>query len=160
MPCDLRDIVAGAVDSLPDASVQRLTIEVDARSSHVVLAEASRLERVVTNLLTNALKYSAATAPVKVRLSGDGRLVELEVVDRGIGIPPESLKRLFERYYRAAGGKASAGGLGLGLYIARLIVEAHSGQLSVASELGRGSTFKLELPSYAGPQPHDGSPQL
>jgi len=73
------------------------------------------------------------------------------VVDRGIGIPPESVTMLFERYYRTKAGEARASGLGLGLYIARLIAEAHSGRIAVTSEVGRGSTFTLALPSQAAP---------
>ena len=70
----------------------------------------------------------------------------LEVIDRGIGIALESVKQLFERYYRAPGGKARASGLGL--YIARLIVEAHGGRTDVSSEVGKGCTFKPILPSH------------
>jgi len=109
---------------------------------------ASRLERVVANFVTNALKYSAEDAPVSVRLARRGSDVSLEVIDRGIGIAPESVNRLFERYYRAPGGKARASGLGLGLYIARLIVEAHGGRIDVSSEVGKGSTFRLILRSH------------
>jgi len=90
--------------------------------------DASRLERVIANLLTNALKYSADDAPVTVRLTRRTGSIELDVIDRGIGIAPESLNRLFERYFRTAAGKAHASGLGLGLYIARLIAEAHGGE--------------------------------
>ncbi len=79
---------------------------------------------------TNALKYSAEDAPVRARLARNGSDIVLEVIDRGIGIAPESVKMLFDRYYRTTGGKARAAGLGLGLYIARLIVEAHGGELT------------------------------
>jgi len=106
---------------------------------------------VIANLLTNALKYSADDAPVTVRLGLEGTSVVLDVLDRGIGIAPESRSKLFERYYRATGGQAQASGLGLGLYISRLIVEGHGGTITVSSELGRGSTFRLMLPSQAAP---------
>ena len=147
--CDLRGLVGGVVDRLDDARARRVTIETDDASPCVVLADASRLERVVANLLTNALKYSGEEAPVTARLSRKGTTVELAVVDRGIGIEPESVKRLFERYYRTPAGKLRASGLGLGLYITRLIVEAHGGQVDVSSELGKGSTFTVTLPSPA-----------
>jgi PAS domain S-box-containing protein len=147
--CDLRNLVANVVDSLDDAGARRIMIAADDASSCLVLADASQLERVVANLFTNALKYSAEDAPVSVRLAREGSDVVLEVIDRGIGIAPESVKRLFERYYRAPGGKARASGLGLGLYIARLIVEAHGGRIYVTSEVGKGSTFKMILPSHA-----------
>ncbi|HSO36758.1 MAG TPA: sensor histidine kinase, partial [Labilithrix sp.] len=103
---------------------------------------------VVSNLLTNALKYSADDAPVLVRIVRAGSSVQLSVVDHGIGIAAESLEMLFDRYYRASAGKARAEGLGLGLYIARLIVEAHGGRIDVVSQLGSGSTFRVTLPSH------------
>ncbi len=147
--CDLRELVAGAIDSLDDASARRITVETAAASRYVVLGDAPRLERVVTNLLTNALKYSADDAPVTARLGVQANAVVFDVVDRGIGIAPESRGRLFERYYRTTGGKARASGLGLGLYISRLIVDGHGGTLTVSSELDGGSTFTLSLPAYA-----------
>jgi PAS domain S-box-containing protein len=147
--CDLRDVVARVVDDMDDARAHRITIETDDAPPYVVLADAARLERVVANLLTNALKYSADAAPVRALLSHDGSDVVLAVTDVGIGIGPESLARLFERYYRTPGGKARASGLGLGLYIARLIVQAHGGRIDVSSELGKGSTFSMTVPSHA-----------
>jgi two-component system, NtrC family, sensor histidine kinase KinB len=147
--CDLRALIGGVVDRLDDAHARRVTIETDDASPYVVLAETSRLERVVTNLLTNALKFSGEEAPVTARLSRKGTTVELAVVDRGIGIEPESVKRLFERYYRTPARKLRASGLGLGLYIARLIVEAHGGRIDVSSELDKGSAFTVTLPSPA-----------
>ncbi len=144
--CDLRALIGGVVDRLDDARARRVTIETDdASPAYVVLGDASRLERVVTNLLTNALKYSGEEAPVTARLSRKGTTVEFAVVDRGIGIEPDSVKRLFERYYRTPAGKVRASGLGLGLYITRLVVEAHGGRVDVSSELGKGSTFTGDL---------------
>jgi len=100
----------------------------------------------VVNLITNALKYSAEHSPVRIRLSRDPGRVVLDVIDYGIGVAPDTAKRLFDRYYRSAGGKAHTEGLGLGLYIARLIVEAHGGRIEVLSEMGKGSTFRILLP--------------
>jgi two-component system phosphate regulon sensor histidine kinase PhoR len=147
--CDLGDVVSGVVDNMDDARARRITIETADAPPHTVLADVPRLERVVGNLLTNALKYSAEDAHVSALLAHEGGEVTLAVTDRGIGIAPESVKRLFERYYRTPGGKARASGLGLGLYIARLMVEAHGGRIDVSSALGKGSTFKLTLPSHA-----------
>jgi PAS domain S-box-containing protein len=149
-PCDLRVLVAGVVDSLDDTRAQRISIETDAASPYIVLGDASRLERVVANLITNALKYSADDAPVIARLAHEGGSIALDVVDRGIGIAPESVRLLFGRYYRTTAGKAHASGLGLGLYISRLIVEAHGGKVAVSSEVDKGSTFRVTLPSHTG----------
>jgi PAS domain S-box-containing protein len=152
--CDMREIVTGAVDGMEDARGRRIIIETSDASSYVVLADAGQLERVVANLLTNALKYSADDALVTVRLACTGSDVELRVIDCGIGIAPESVRMLFDRYFRTTTGKARASGLGLGLYIARLIVEGHGGRIDVASEVGVGSTFTLTLPRYAVTSAH------
>jgi PAS domain S-box-containing protein len=144
--CDLRELIVGAVDSMDDACARRISIQADAATPYVIVADPARLERVVVNLLTNALKYSADDAPVIVRLTGQGGSVALEVADRGIGIAPESLEQLFERYYRAPAGKARASGLGLGLYISRRVVEAHGGRIDVSSQVDVGSTFRVTLP--------------
>ncbi len=146
--CDLRALIVGVVDGLEDEAARRVTIETDDALSCRVLGDPVRLERVVGNLLTNALKYSAEDAPVVVRIARKGSEVELDVIDRGIGIEPESVKRLFDRYYRTRSGEERARGLGLGLYIARMIVEAHGGRITVSSEVGKGSTFRLFLPSH------------
>jgi PAS domain S-box-containing protein len=146
--CDLRELVVGVVARMDDARASRISIEVHNASPCLVLADATRLGRVVDNLLTNALKYSAADAPVSARLSRTESHVELEVIDRGIGIAAENVKRLFDRYYRTKAGKAHAGGIGLGLYISRLIVEAHGGRIAVSSEVAKGSTFTLTLPFH------------
>lgn len=145
--CDLRAVVESVIDSTDDVRAGRVTVETDAEIPYVVRADASRIERVVANLVTNALKYSSEDAPVSVRLTREGDQVVLAVTDRGIGIAPESVKRLFDRYYRAPPGRARASGLGLGLYIARLIVEAHGGRIDVSSEVGKGSVFRLTLAS-------------
>ena len=146
--CDLRKLVADVVGCLDEVRAGRITIMADRASPYVVLADEPRLGRVITNLLTNALKYSAENAPVLIRIGQKDGGIQLDIIDRGIGIAPESIKQLFDRYYRTAGGKARASGLGLGLYIARLIVEAHGGRIGVHSEVGEGSTFRLNLPSY------------
>jgi PAS domain S-box-containing protein len=153
--CDLRDIVASAVDGMDDARARRVEIEAefDEASAYVVFGDPPRLERVVTNLITNALKYSLESSVVIARFARHGSDVHLDVVDRGIGIEPESMKMLFDRYYRTTGGRARASGQGLGLYIARLIVEAHGGRIDVSSEVGKGSTFRLILPSHAALPP-------
>ena len=150
--CDLRELVAGVVDGMDEEAAPRLEVETDDAPPYSVLGDRSRLERVVANLITNALKYSPADATVTVRLARKGGSeIELCVSDRGIGIAPESVKMLFERYYRTREAHERASGLGLGLYIARLIVEGHGGRIDVSSEVGKGSTFRVSLPSHAPP---------
>ncbi|RKH65677.1 GAF domain-containing protein [Corallococcus aberystwythensis] len=103
-----------------------------------------RLEQVVTNLVSNALKYGAGQ-PVVVGVEAHGSLARLTVRDHGIGIAPDDLARIFERFERAVSDR-HYGGLGLGLYITRQIVEAFGGKVSAVSTPGEGATFILELP--------------
>jgi PAS domain S-box-containing protein len=145
-PCDLRTIVANAVDALGEERARRIAVEADDAQPLGVYCDRSQLERVVVNLFTNALKYSEQDAPVTARLWRTGSDVDLEVIDQGIGVAPESVKLLFDRYYRTAAGRARSSGLGLGLYIVREIVEAHGGRVTVSSEVGKGSAFRLTLP--------------
>jgi len=112
----------------------------------MVLADPDRLERVLGNLLGNALKYSPPDGEVTVTLAEQDGSVEVSVSDRGPGIAPEELPHLFERYYRARAGRQCSEGLGLGLYIAKSLVEAHGGHIWVESELGKGTTFFFTLP--------------
>jgi PAS domain S-box-containing protein len=112
-----------------------------------------RLEQVLTNLLTNALKFGSRQ-PVVVSVGGDSRSARVSVRDSGIGIAPEDQARVFQRFERAVP-TAHFGGLGLGLYIARQIVEAHSGTICVESVPREGTTFTVELPRL----PHATQPQ-
>jgi PAS domain S-box-containing protein len=111
------------------------------------LADPDRLERILTNLISNALKY--ADGEVLVRVEGADAVVKVSVIDRGPGISPSDQPHLFDRYYRT-GAVGRAEGLGLGLYIARMLVEAHGGRIWVESDLGKGSTFSFTLPAATG----------
>lgn len=113
----------------------------------LVLADGERVERVLTNLLTNALKYSPSKSEVLVTAGVVGQEAVVSVADRGRGIAPDELPYIFDRFFRSRDQKA-AEGLGLGLYIARRLVEAHGGCIWVESELGKGSSFHFTLPLY------------
>ena len=104
------------------------------------------LDRVMRALLANALEYSAPDGPVAVECREHQGAVVLSVADRGPGIPSDELPRIFERFYRGRNAR-SAGGLGLGLYLARALVEGCGGHLTVESEPGKGSTFRVSLPA-------------
>ena len=106
--------------------------------------DADRLGQVLQNVLGNAVKYAPGTDPITVVVSADEAEARVEVTDLGPGIPPEHLPRLFERFYRADA--TGAGGLGLGLYISRMLIEAHGGRIWAWSEPDRGSTFTFSLP--------------
>ena len=119
-------------------------VRVEAEPPVVGLWDRLRLEQVVMNLLSNAAKYGRGQ-PVQVRVEGAPGLARLSVQDEGYGIAPEDQERIFQRFQRADATRHIQG-LGLGLWICRQIAESHGGTLRVESELGKGSTFILELP--------------
>ena len=122
--------------------MDRISVEVRETPS-AVSADPDRLERILTNLLSNALKYSEDRVEVRVEsMAGE---VRVSVADRGPGISTEDLPHLFERFYRARNAQRKDG-LGLGLFITRMLVEAHGGRIWAESEPGRGSTFTFTLP--------------
>jgi signal transduction histidine kinase len=137
----LPELLARLEPALP---VARVTLEL-AAGLPPVSADPDRLDRIVTNLLSNALKYSEPDAPVAVRATAADGVVALAVRDNGRGIPAEHLPRIFERFYRIDDAR-KADGLGIGLYITRLLAEAHGGQIAVESQPGAGSTFTCSLP--------------
>jgi signal transduction histidine kinase len=141
---DLEPLVRGVVDRCAE-ELRRAACDVTQQTEPVrVAADVLRMEQVVLNLISNAIKYAAGT-PLSVKLSRDGAHAVLVVRDQGIGIPPGSHERIFDRFERAVPSKEYTG-LGLGLYIARQIVEAHGGAISVDSEAGKGAAFTVRLP--------------
>ncbi len=144
-PTALRTVILEALEHLPTPE-DRERVRLEAPPEPVAVpVDAERIERLVTNLLSNALKYSPPDAPVVVRLQAHEKEIVLSVSDRGPGLAPESIPHLFQRFYRVDPGSRIEG-MGLGLYIARLIVEAHGGRIWAESEPGQGSTFSVALP--------------
>ena len=148
-PCDLvpvvRDAVTGQIAANPGRTI---TLKVPGRPV-TVMGDAFRLSQVVDNLVANALKYSTDDMPVAVSLAIDDDMASLHVTDKGIGIPPEHIEHLFERFYRVPGIDVQSGagvGLGLGLHITRSVVERHGGGIDVRSARGKGSTFSVRVP--------------
>lgn len=119
-----------------------LTTDVD---SLYVDGDAHRLEQVITNLLTNAIRYSTDTNLIEVFLSKENKHFKIGVKDYGLGIPSDKLNELFTRFYRV-NNKKNISGLGLGLYLCKEIVSQHNGRIWASSELNKGSTFWLQLP--------------
>jgi PAS domain S-box-containing protein len=141
---DLGTLVSAVIGDFREQALQAnseisLSISGDARGTW----DRHRLEQVVANLLSNALKYGGQS-PIEVTVEGSTR-VRLAVKDRGIGISQGDVERIFGRFERAASLR-HYGGLGLGLYIAGHIVQAHGGAIQVSTEEGKGSTFVVELP--------------
>ena len=125
--------------------VDRLILDL-ADDLPAVAADANRLERIFMNLLTNACKYSPSDKPVRVRARARDGSVQVSVSDHGQGIAAEDRPFIFERFYRVKGENRNDR-VGLGLYITRMLVEAHGGRIEVDSEPGRGSTFSFTLPA-------------
>ena len=151
---DLREVVAEC------AELTRLRYKLDPGALNYAGADAGggparvagdpeELRAAVSNLLDNAVKYSGGDVRVEVEVAPlDERRVAVRVSDRGVGIPPKQLKRIFRRFYRVQGDfMARVKGTGLGLFIVRSIVEKHGGRVYAESPgLGRGSTFTIQLP--------------
>jgi signal transduction histidine kinase len=142
---ELAELTHEVVERLRDeAAAVGSQIQFEATASAAGHWDRLRIEQVVTNLLSNALKYGEGR-PIVVRVSTDEAWAEVTVRDRGIGIAEEDLDRIFDQFERAASRRAP-GGLGMGLYITRQIVEAHRGKIQVESKNGEGSLFRIRLP--------------
>ena len=140
-----REVVARHADEAEAASTR---VEVEAADPVPCQADPDRVEQVVANLLGNALKYGKGN-PVTIRVHLESGYAVLAVADRGVGIRPDQQARIFGRFERAVPAR-DQGGLGLGLWIARSLVEAHGGRIAVESIPGQGSTFTVRLPRAGG----------
>ncbi len=142
---NLVQLVTRIIDQsvLPAARTQ---IQLEGVLELQVVVDSAQIERVLVNLLTNALKFSPPESPVRVRVYHDGKRALVSVTDQGNGIDAQDLPHLFEKHYRARGQSLVAGS-GLGLYISKQIIEAHGGGLWGESELGVGSCFTFVLPT-------------
>ena len=145
---DLAHIVREAVSAaVPAAAVEGVTIESEVPAELLLTMDRDRMRQVVDNLVSNALKYTPRGGRVVVRLRPDGERVELAVRDTGIGISAPDRDRLFTRFFRARqAADRNIQGVGLGLSIARSIVESHGGRIEVDSEPGEGSVFRVRIP--------------
>ncbi|MBI4322060.1 MAG: HAMP domain-containing histidine kinase [Chloroflexi bacterium] len=123
--------------------VKRVRVEIS--SDAFATADPERLERILLNLLANALKYSPPETEVLVRTGRTNKEITIVVSDLGTGFAPEDLPHIFDRSYAAKGVRQSEG-LGLGLYHTKVLVEAHGGRISVESGMGKGCTFYVALP--------------
>ncbi len=149
-PVDLHQVLGEVIDMNALAAERKhLTITVDAPTESVfALGEYDELDRVCANLLSNAIKYTPDGRNIRITLGHEGDEVVLVVADEGIGISPEDLPQLFGEFFRSSNPDAFAQpGTGLGLAIVRRIVERHSGEIHVDSELGKGSIFSVTLPA-------------
>jgi signal transduction histidine kinase len=141
---DLRTVVLQVIDRVvPPAD--RWRVQVDAVCGIEVMVDELRIERVIANLLDNALKYTPASASIIVRLSGDRDTAHVSICDAGPGLSSAEIGFVFEPYRRALS-SAGQSGSGLGLYVSKQIVEAHGGYIGVDSARGAGARFYFSLP--------------
>ncbi|MGA3131499.1 MAG: HAMP domain-containing sensor histidine kinase [Terracidiphilus sp.] len=139
----------------PIAKYRRLDLSVSFGTSRLVtvLGDFTTLRRLLWILLDNALKYTQAPGRIDVALKVNSHQATVEVRDSGVGISAADLPHIFERFYRADPSRSNIDGAGLGLAIAKWIAEMHHADLTVASELRKGTVFQLVLPVYASPGP-------
>ena len=152
-PADVLALAIEVVRPAAEAKGVRLEASIEAGAGPI-LGDPDRLQQVVWNLLTNAVKFTPSGGRVEVRLQRDGEQVEIAVEDTGQGIAAAFLPHVFERFRQADASHSRAhGGLGLGLAISRHLVEMHGGTLRAFSEgIGRGATFRAELPLMPKPE--------
>jgi signal transduction histidine kinase len=148
-PVEIGTFVRGIVDSVRHLGLTKnLRIRVEEGPADLVIdVDPVRIEKVIVNLLTNAIKYTPAGGTVTVRWSQDATETVIEVEDTGVGIPAEDLPKIFDRFHQVRGNEANlTQGVGIGLALVRELVELHGGKIQVKSAVGRGSTFRIALP--------------
>ncbi len=142
-PVDLGSLVEQVIERVAGAAIDRVFVTMNGP----LLADADevRIQRVIANLLDNALRYSPDSSRVVVALDGNDTRVRVRITDAGPGIPARDLPHLFQRYYRGSSARMTMGS-GLGLYTCRRIVEAHGGSIGAESACPGGSRFYFDLP--------------
>jgi len=144
--CLLLPLVRESVDMVQQIyTSHRIEVELPAEDI-VITADGAKIEQVMINFLINAIKYSPAADRVALRVKKEAGRAVIVVRDWGIGIAPEHLENIFDRYYRVVSSEHVIGGLGIGLYISREIVQRHGGEIWVESDPAKGSVFYFSLP--------------
>jgi heavy metal sensor kinase len=146
-PVDVSALAASLVDQLnPVAEARQITLGGEWGEPIFVEGDSGWLERLLLNLIDNAIKFTVEGGQVTVRVRRAGGTARLEVADSGIGMTPDVVAHIFERFYRADPARSTGSGSGLGLTLVAWIVDRHGGSITVQSEPGRGSTFVVTLP--------------
>jgi signal transduction histidine kinase len=131
----------------PQAQDQNITLTLDIEHNlPEIMSDANRLKQVLVNLVDNAIKYSKSGGLVTIMVSFNEVRVQISIRDTGLGIAQNELEAVFDKFYRVPSHESTARGSGLGLPIAKKIIEAHKGDIWVESEVGTGSTFTFSLP--------------
>ncbi len=145
---ELSEEVAQVLESLAAALAEH-PVEMEVPAGIAILADPKAFADVLTNLLTNAAKFSTAGAPIRVRAESDGDVVVMSVIDHGRGIPLDEQDRVFDRFYQSPSNLPTQRGTGIGLTIAKRFTEMQGGRISLESEPGLGSTFFVSMPAAA-----------
>jgi signal transduction histidine kinase len=155
--CDARELVRVTLDLFEPAAASH-QLEMSAPDEPVrVQCDPMRIEQVLTNLVNNAIKYSPPGGSVRVAIARRPDAVVISVADDGVGMSADEIDHVFDPFRRGGGAGHGVPGAGLGLFVARRIVEAHGGEIAVDSTPGAGSTFTVRLPVRAGAVPVTGS---
>jgi len=153
-PISIKQVIGNAIRAVePAASLMHVNLSADPVSDLYVLGYGIRLEQALLNLIDNAVKFNKEGGDVGVSvLEGPGGQIEIRISDTGVGIPPEDLSRIFERFYRVDKARSrQVGGTGLGLSIVKHAIEQMNGTIAVESRLGEGTTFRVFLPGFPAP---------
>jgi PAS domain S-box-containing protein len=159
-PISLLDIVVARLEEIkPQAETKGIKLNLDVKGEiPMTVGDEERIGQVVTNLLSNAVKFTPSGGSVTVRITPHSRMLLTEVIDTGPGIPPDKREKIFDKFYQLSDiNTRQQGGSGLGLSIAKSIIEAHNGKIWVESEEGKGSNFKFLLPLIPPEELEDGS---
>jgi heavy metal sensor kinase len=162
VPLDLAQLAAATADQMSLLAEDKgIHVTCTTAPGVWVVGDRARLKQVVVNLLDNAIKYTLESGAITLTVGAPGGQAVLEIVDTGIGIPAEALPRVFERFFRVDQARSrEQGGAGLGLSIVKSICSAHHGRVTVTSEPGKGSRFRLELPLISAPVNHHNHSKL
>ncbi len=145
-PSAMKHVVARAMEGLgPQLEGRPVEVAVD-ESLPLALCDAEMMEKVIRQLLDNAIKYSPPGSPIRVAAEFTGAEIVIGVSDSGCGVPKNEQQRIFERHYRGRSGNSAVPGTGLGLPSVKCILEAHGGEIWVKSAPGKGSVFQISLP--------------
>jgi len=150
-PVNLSEVVSDIVnESVTEARQQHIDISWNIPAIHPVInGDENRVKQAIFNLVDNAIKYNRPGGAVKITIHTKDQSAVVEIADTGIGIGPEDLPHIFDRFYRVDKSRSRLqGGSGLGLAIVKKIIEEHDGTISVTSTAGKGSTFFITLPLY------------
>jgi signal transduction histidine kinase len=145
---DLNEVISECLEAAqPIADDRQIDLVAEVADTPSMLGDRSRLAQVLDNLISNALKFTPRSGRVSVRVSVAGNDAVVEIQDTGVGIPSDEQERLFERFFRSSTATEQAiPGTGLGLTIAKTIVERHEGTISIESVEGAGTTARVRLP--------------